>query len=85
MFRNPTTDLIARHKAVRSFGPALLSAFAFEGSAAVKDLMAALDTIRSTYAADRTKKSFPFCSSPAHVTTASARITAISNPASAQL
>jgi TnpA family transposase len=52
---DPTADLVARHKTVRSFGPALLSAFAFEGSAAVKDLMAALGLIRDTYAAGRRK------------------------------
>jgi hypothetical protein len=37
---DPTADLVARHRTVRSFGPVLLSAFAFEGSAAVEDLMA---------------------------------------------
>ena len=52
---DPTADLVARQKSVSSFGPALLSAFAFEGSAAVKDLMAALDLIRGTYAAGRRK------------------------------
>ena len=52
---DPTTELIARHKSVRVFGPLLLDAFAFEGSAAVKDLMAALDSVRTTYAAGRRK------------------------------
>ena len=42
-------------KPVRVFGPLLLDAFAFEGSAAVKDLMAALDCVRTTYAAGRRK------------------------------
>jgi TnpA family transposase len=37
------------------FGPHLLDAFAFEGSAAVKDLMAALALIRATYAAGKRK------------------------------
>jgi hypothetical protein len=52
---DPTTELIARHKSVRVFGLLLLDAFAFEGSAAVKDLMAALDCVRTTYAAGRRK------------------------------
>lgn len=52
---DPTADLVARYRTVRSFGPALLSAFAFEGSAAVKNLMAALDLIRDTYAAGKRK------------------------------
>lgn len=46
---DPTTDLVARHASVRQFGPALLSALALEGSAAVADLMAALGAIRHTY------------------------------------
>jgi hypothetical protein len=46
---DPTADLVARHASVRQFGPALLSALTFEGSAAVKDLMAALEVIRATY------------------------------------
>ncbi len=37
------------------FGPRLLEAFALEGSAAVKDLMAALELIRATYAAGKRK------------------------------
>ena len=52
---DPMADLVARYRTVRSFGPTLLSAFAFEGSAAVKDLMAALDLIRDTYAAGKRK------------------------------
>ncbi|MBV8506475.1 MAG: DUF4158 domain-containing protein [Alphaproteobacteria bacterium] len=54
---DPTADLIARHKTVRLFGPLLLDTFAFEGSAAVADLIAALDYIRSLYAAGRRKLS----------------------------
>lgn len=46
---DPTADLVARHASVRQFGPALLSALAFEGSATVADLLAALDAIRRTY------------------------------------
>jgi TnpA family transposase len=46
---DPTADLVARHASVKQFGPALLSALTFEGSAAVKDLMAALEVIRATY------------------------------------
>ena len=41
--------VMARHASVRRFGPALLSELAFEGSAAVADLMAALDAVRRTY------------------------------------
>jgi hypothetical protein len=52
---DPTADLVARHKSVRVFGPRLLETFAFEGSAAVKDLMAALELIRATYAAGKRK------------------------------
>ena len=52
---DPTSELIARHKSVRVFAPRLLEAFAFEGSAAVKDLMAALELIRVTYAAGKRK------------------------------
>jgi TnpA family transposase len=46
---DPTADLVARHASVKQFGPALLSALTFEGSAAVKDLMAALEVIHATY------------------------------------
>jgi TnpA family transposase len=46
---DPTADLVARHASVKQFGPALLSALTFEGTAAVKDLMAALEVIRATY------------------------------------
>jgi TnpA family transposase len=46
---DPTADLVARHASVKQFGPAMLSALAFEGSGAVKDLMAALEVIRATY------------------------------------
>jgi len=46
---DPTTDLVARHASVRQFAPALLFALPFEGSAAVADLMAALDAVRRTY------------------------------------
>jgi TnpA family transposase len=52
---DPTGDLVARYRTVRVFGPALLSAFAFDGSATVKDLLSALDLIRETYAAGRRK------------------------------
>jgi TnpA family transposase len=52
---DPTAELIARHKSVKVFGPRLLQAFALEGSAAVKDLMAALELIRATYAAGKRK------------------------------
>jgi hypothetical protein len=52
---DPTADLVARHASVRRFGPALLSALAFEGSAAVKDLIAALDVIRAAYKGRRRK------------------------------
>lgn len=52
---DPTAELVVRHKSVRVFGPRLLEAFAFEGSPAVKDLMAALDVVRATYAAGRRK------------------------------
>ena len=52
---DPTAELVARHKSVRVFGPRLLEAFALEGSAAVKDLMAALELIRATYAAGKRK------------------------------
>ncbi|MBP6797727.1 MAG: Tn3 family transposase [Luteimonas sp.] len=52
---DPTADLVARHKSVRVFGPRLLETFAFEGSAAVKDLMAALELIHATYAAGKRK------------------------------
>ena len=52
---DPTSELIARHKSVRVFAPRLLEAFAFEGSAAVKDLMAALELIHATYAAGKRK------------------------------
>ena len=48
---DPTANLVARHASVKRFGPALLSALAFEGVAAIKDLMAALDVIRATYRA----------------------------------
>jgi hypothetical protein len=44
---DPAADLVARHASVKRFGPPLLSALAFEGSAAVKELMAALDGIRA--------------------------------------
>lgn len=50
-----TAELIARHRTVRLFGPALLSAFAFKGSGAVKDLMAALDLIREMSTTARRK------------------------------
>lgn len=52
---DPTTDLVARHASVKQFGPALLSALAFEGSGTVKNLMAALDVIRATYEGRRRK------------------------------
>jgi TnpA family transposase len=52
---DPTADLVTRHASVKQFGPALLSALAFEGSAAVKDLMAALDVIRTAYEGRRRK------------------------------
>jgi TnpA family transposase len=52
---DPTAELVARHKSVRAFGPRLLLAFTFEGSGAVKDLMAALDVIRATYVAGKRK------------------------------
>ena len=52
---DPTAELITRNKSVRVFGPQLLDAFTFEGSAAIKDLMAALSCIRATYAAGRRK------------------------------
>lgn len=50
-----TAELIAKHRTVRLFGPALLSAFAFEASGAIKDLMAALDLIRDTHAGGKRK------------------------------
>lgn len=46
---DPTAELVARHKSVRVFAPRLLDTFAFEGSPAVQDLMAALDLIHTTY------------------------------------
>ena len=52
---DPTADLVARHASVKRFGPALLSALAFEGSGAVADLMAALDVIRQVYEARKRK------------------------------
>ncbi len=52
---DPTAALVGRHQSVRKFGPWLLQAFAFEGSGAVKDLMAALDVIRTTYADGKRK------------------------------
>ena len=52
---DPTAELVTRHRSVRVFGPALLQHLAFEGSAAVGDLMAALDVIRATYAAGKRK------------------------------
>jgi TnpA family transposase len=52
---DPTAELVARHKSVKLFGPRVLQAFAFEGSAAVKDLMATLELIRVTYAAGKRK------------------------------
>ena len=52
---DPTADLVARHASVKRFGPALLSALAFEGSGAVADLMAALDVIRRVYEARKRK------------------------------
>ena len=52
---DPTADLVARHASVKRFGPPLLSALAFEGSAAVKELMAALDGIRAAYEGRRRK------------------------------
>jgi hypothetical protein len=52
---DPTAELVARHKSVRAFGPRLLLAFAFEGSGAVKDLVAALDVIRATYGVGKRK------------------------------
>lgn len=52
---DPTAELVTRHKSVRVFGPALLQHLSFEGSAAVGDLMAALDVIRVTYAAGKRK------------------------------
>ena len=50
-----TAELIARYATVRLFGPALLAAFAFEGSGAVKDLMQALDLIRGLHGAGKRK------------------------------
>lgn len=52
---DPTAELIARHRSVRLFAPTLLNAFAFEGSPAVRDLLAALDLIRTTYATGKRK------------------------------
>ena len=52
---DPTAELIARHRSVRLFAPALLEAFAFEGSPAVRDLLAALDLIRTTHATGKRK------------------------------
>jgi len=50
-----TAELIARYATVRLFGPALLAAFAFEGSGAVKDLIEALDLIRDLHATGKRK------------------------------
>lgn len=52
---DPTAELVKRHQTVRKFGPRLLQAFRFEGPDAVKDLLAALETIRATYAAAKRK------------------------------
>jgi len=52
---DPTAALVARHQSVRKFGPRLLQAFAFEGAGAVKDLLAALDVIRTTHANGKRK------------------------------
>lgn len=52
---DPTADLVARHASVKQFGPALLTALTFEGSGAVKDLMAALEVIRAAYASRKRK------------------------------
>lgn len=52
---DPTAELVARHKTVRVFGPQMLNAFVFEGSAAMKDLTAAIDYIRNVYASGKRK------------------------------
>ena len=52
---DPTAELVTRHRSVRLFGPALLQHLVFDGSAAMRDLLAALDVIRATYAASRRK------------------------------
>lgn len=52
---DPTAELIARHRSVRLFAPTLLNAFAFEGSPAVRDLLVALDLIRTIYTAGKRK------------------------------
>ena len=52
---DPMAELVARHKSVRIFGPQILDAFAFEGSAAVKNLTVAIDYIRSVYASGKRK------------------------------
>jgi TnpA family transposase len=50
---DPMAELVAWHKSVRVFGPQMLDAF--EGSAAVKDLIAAIDYIRNVYAFGKRK------------------------------
>ncbi|NEU14985.1 Tn3 family transposase [Methylobacterium sp. BTF04] len=52
---DPTAELVMRHRTLRMFGPRLLKAFAFEGSGAVTDLLAALQVIGTTYASGKRK------------------------------